>query len=112
MVISLYYSNYPLGNTETPDWENLPIGFFQFNEELIESEVRNNPVLKGKFLINQYRPRVGEHLLSVFSLSGKNYLCNSTISYSHDIEVDSENRNNFNADLIFHDIIKEWEIEI
>jgi len=112
MIICLYYSNYPAEKTGYPNWENLPIGYLQINGNTFESEkIKKSPTLKGKFIFNQGRPRVGEHLLSVFSLNGKNYLYNSTFSYSHDIEKNPNSRDNFDANLGLHDIIKEWEVE-
>jgi hypothetical protein len=113
MIICLYYSNYPIEKNGTPDWKSLPIGYFQIDEKTLESELSTkNTVLNGRFLYNQGKPRIGEHLLSVFSLNGKNYIYNSTISYRYEIESDPDNKDNFNADLGLLNIIKEWETVI
>lgn len=87
MIISLYDSNYPIVKNEEPKWDDLPLGYFDFNGRKLKG-VENNEIvnLYGDFIFSgtqgTFRPRSGEHLLAVFSYKGIRYIYNATISYT------------------------------
>lgn len=94
MIICLYDSNYPVAQNEKPKYEELPAGYFDVSQtQLSELEQADLPILlSGTYIFADnasLRPRIGEHLLAVFSHKGKRYVYTSTLSYEdHRIEVE------------------------
>ena len=94
MIICLYDSNYPVAQNEEPDYGELPTGYFYIQEDQLDGlESGETMLLSGTYIFannrESLRPRIGEHLLAVFSNHGKRYVFNSTLSFdNHQIEVE------------------------
>ena len=86
MIICLFESNYPINREGEPNWEELPVGYFECDRNKLRQIASETTVnLYGTLIFaereNFLRPRSGEHLLAVFSYKQKRYLFNSTLSY-------------------------------
>jgi len=90
MNISLYESDYPIQQNGTPSGEKSPVGSFRADTDIVRNKVKKNDAstFNGVYTHSRYpKPRVGEHLLAVFELDGKNYLYNSTIDYRSESDI-------------------------
>ncbi len=108
MIIALYESSYPVEPLGTPNWEELPGGYFIASEDDIRTAIEDLPeMIEGVFSFSKgTKPRIGEHVLAVFPLDGRRYLCDSTIIYKS--EKDVVDRNEWAAQLGITNIISTW----
>ena len=85
MIVCLYESDYPVVKNEEPNWQGLPIGYFQCDRRRLRAiETKETLVLSGTFVSaeNVIRPRNGEHVLAVFSYKRERYLYVATLSWN------------------------------
>jgi hypothetical protein len=109
MIITLYDSDYPGVQDGTPNWKELPVGYFitKKNDVLKGEEIALLTRISGRFsYCIGIKPRGGEHLLAVFAVDGITYLCNSTISYENELEATKDDE--WDAVLAFSSIIHKW----
>jgi hypothetical protein len=110
VIIALYESIYPIAQAAKPNWEDLPVGYFSAEGEMVQDLIVRGPPgrFSGVFSVCRGKPRVGEHLLAVFGLSGTWYHANATLSYRSELDVvDSDE---WSAELGFANVVRSGKL--